>query len=125
MGLLKKISDPEIIQQVWMRAQESKKKEKPCPACRRPMAAVSTGPDLGSVELDVCHACYFIWFDDKELDKVPKASNREIRMREAANEPKIRRDPNDRISAYDDYGYDDGGMFDIADLLDAWIRWRR
>lgn len=98
---MNKISAPEIIQQVWIQAQKSKKKGKPCPACCRPMAAVSTGSELGEVELGVCHTCYFIWFDDKELNKVPKASDQEIRIREAASEPKIRRDPNDSVSGYD------------------------
>ena len=121
VGLLNKISDPTLIQQVWMRAkQENNPTGVPCPVCRRAMLVVTMAPQLGSVELDVCQTCFFIWFDHQELDKVPKASDAEIAKRVVANGPKLQR--SSTSGNPDGYDYDDQGLFDIADLLESWIR---
>ena len=123
VGLLQKISDPALIQQIWIRAkQENNPTGAPCPACRQAMLIVTTSQQLGSVELDVCHSCFFIWFDHHELDKVPKASDSEIAKRTAASEPKIQ--PPSTTESSDRYDYDDSDLFDIADMLENWIRWR-
>lgn len=43
---------------------------------------VHTAPEeLGSVELDICSNCQFIWFDAEELEKIPRASAKEIEDR--------------------------------------------
>jgi|GEM_PF-3542927 len=124
VGLLQKISDPKLISQIWVKAQAEKRAVgKSCPSCRRPMLVVATGPQLGSVELDICHRCFFIWFDNSELEKVPRASEAEIEKRTADSRPK----PSSTYAggaAGNDYFDDDDGVFDIADLLMSWLRWR-
>ena len=121
VGLLNKISDPTLIQQVWMRAkQENNPTGVPCPVCRRAMLVVTTAPQLGSVELDVCQTCFLFWFDHQDLDKVPKASDAEIAKRVLASGPKLQRSSTSEIS--DRFAYDNQDLFDIAVLLDSWIR---
>ncbi|NDD91231.1 hypothetical protein EBZ37_04010 [bacterium] len=74
IGLLNRISDSTLIQEIWIRAKsENSPTGKPCPLCRRLMLNITTGPKLGTVTLDVCQICYWIWFDPGELDKLPRS----------------------------------------------------
>jgi Zn-finger nucleic acid-binding protein len=121
-GLLKKLSNPTLIQQVWMRAkQENNATGGPCPACRRPMLVVSTGPQLGSVELDICQSCFFIWFDHQEFEKVPKVSNAKIAKRSAASAPKIT--PPSATKGPNNNNDDDTLLDFIGELLDFLDLW--
>ena len=128
VGLLQKISKPELITQIWMRAkQENRPVGKPCPSCRRAMLAITTGPQLGSIELDVCHTCFFIWFDNHELEKFPRASEREIENRIESGRPKPMPSstPTVGTGTYGYNDYDDNGVSIVASILDVFLmgRW--
>lgn len=90
-ALLQNLSRPELLGPVWRRArQENRRIGKRCASCRHPCLVVDTGPELGSMELDVCVNCQFLWFDPQELEKIPRATDEEIAARTA---PAVRPDP--------------------------------
>jgi Zn-finger nucleic acid-binding protein len=127
VGLLQKISNPQLINQVWAKAEkENRKGVKPCPACKRAMLIVTTGPQLGSIELDVCHNCFFVWFDNQELEKIPRATDQEIEKRIEAARPKPSANKSSSSSILDSIGNggdDDDGLDGIGDLLSSLFRW--
>ena len=48
-----------------------------CPCCQRKMSLVSIqNPEIkNNIEIDVCTACQFIWFDPGELESLPQVQN--------------------------------------------------
>jgi Zn-finger nucleic acid-binding protein len=75
LNLLSQVSKPELIAQLWHQAKaQNRPVGKPCPACRKKCLQVATAAVLGSVVLDLCPACHVVWFDDKELERIPKST---------------------------------------------------
>ena len=136
IGLLKKISDQAKIQEVWSRAkQENNRTGVPCPACQLAMLVVVTPPELGSVELDICHSCFLIWFDQQELEKVQKvhktlnaaAAKKAIAehegLRSRYNKVINRRvEPNNLRNVINPDYREDQYLLDVADLILFWVR---
>jgi Zn-finger nucleic acid-binding protein len=127
VGLLQKISNPQLINQVWAKAQkENRKGLKPCPACKRAMLIVTTGPQLGSIELDVCHNCFFVWFDHQELEKIPRATDQEIEKRIEAARPKPSANKSSSgitLDSVSNYGNNNDELEVVEDLLFFLLRW--
>lgn len=115
LTLLKKLSEPKKVQAFWMGAYKSgKTAQRNCPSCKRPMKEHHAGPDLGSIEIDICTTCQFLWFDAQELDHVPRASEKEIENRESEEQP--RRQPVNTGNIFNDPGQDDM----LYDLFNVW-----
>jgi Zn-finger nucleic acid-binding protein len=82
LTLLKNISDPKLIVDFWMAAKSlSEHDDRNCPSCTKLMLVHTAPEELGSVELDICSNCQFIWFDAEELEKIPRASQKEVEER--------------------------------------------
>lgn len=125
LGLLQKISDPKLIQQVWVKSQQIKKtSRKHCPLCRKAMLAVDTEPQLGSVELDVCDNCFYIWFDDRDLENIPKATEAEIQKRTAgiqATNPSVSNLQTLKNNDTENHS-NDNIIYDIVSHILTWLR---
>ncbi len=68
---LKHELDPSFLKDLWQRVRSgSFPKDRPCPACRKPMFCVST-QSSSSIVLDVCQVCTFVWLDYGELEQLP------------------------------------------------------
>lgn len=61
-------------QEIWMRAANAKPSLYKCPGCRQEMKEVLEPEWVGQFHLDVCRACWLIWFDHNEHPEIPKGS---------------------------------------------------
>ena len=74
LPVLCKLTDAPFRRQAWpsgiriLRAASV-----PCPVCRKRMEEVAVPVGKRTVQVDLCRACQFIWFDRGELESLPKA----------------------------------------------------
>lgn len=121
VGLMQIISEPKVIQQIWIKAKaENRVEGKPCPCCQRRMLTVTTSPQLGAIEVDICATCYFIWFDTHEIEKIPRATAAEIEARTPKSAPGLPPLPKSN-SANASFNYDEDEL--TADLIDLILSW--
>ncbi len=71
MGMLRRIADVDTMDQLWALAQAAGDGSRRCPACERPMKAAAIPTGTGSLPLDVCIRCYFVWFAAGEFEALP------------------------------------------------------
>jgi membrane associated rhomboid family serine protease/Zn-finger nucleic acid-binding protein len=71
MGMLRREVDLPTVDRLWSLALSAADGARRCPACERPMKTVLLPTGSGSLQLDVCLRCYFIWFDAKEFEALP------------------------------------------------------
>lgn len=71
LGILRRKMDEEVISNIWRKAVGGKDGAK-CPTCPRPMKLVEVALKTGTVEVDICSNCYHVWFDQSELEKLPR-----------------------------------------------------
>ncbi len=82
ISVLRKMVPQQVVHDLWLRArQDDAAKGADCPMCQQPMAEVPVQAGGGTVTLDVCTACQFVWFDAKKLEQLP-AVPREPSLRE-------------------------------------------
>ncbi len=80
--VLRKLVPEKLVKDLWLRArQEDAWPGKECPICHRAMAEVPVPASVGSVALDVCPACQFVWLDPMESGQLPSVK-REPSLRE-------------------------------------------
>jgi len=100
IALLRRSVDPDSVRQLWSRSRGGPSNpDRRCPSCTRPMVAVNVSDkkDGSILELDVCRSCQFVWFDSKELSRLPKPPPPPVepelpeRAREILARDKIRR----------------------------------
>ena len=74
-----------VIDQIWQMARASAvEKNRPCPACEKPMAVVVEEPGfIEPLRLDVCPSCQLVWFDPKEFQLLPRAKHEQVLSPEA------------------------------------------
>ena len=73
LQMLRKLIPPALVNQLWQRARsEGQPHKRSCPGCRRPMTEVSIRAGQRTERLDVCQGCHFIWFDQRELEHLPR-----------------------------------------------------
>lgn len=66
--LLRRTFTPESINPLWLHAIRGEGlRGCPCPSCRNPMTQVPLSQNA-AVNVDVCPACHFVWFDFHEID---------------------------------------------------------
>lgn len=76
LPVLQKAFPKRFISQLWRDARStSDVGQRSCPACGRRMKVVSLTGAGNPLYLDVCITCYFIWFDPKEFEQVPKTEH--------------------------------------------------
>ena len=82
LPVLRKVVPSALVHELWLRARQD---EAPagadCAVCRQPMVEVPVPTKNGTMALDVCTTCQFVWFDAKELEQLPSA-RREPSLRE-------------------------------------------
>jgi membrane associated rhomboid family serine protease len=72
LEFLRRNAAKEAIDKLWNAARNAAPRGAlPCPACERRMVEVEARSAGGSVEVDVCAPCHFIWFDAGELEALP------------------------------------------------------
>lgn len=72
MGLLRRTPVRDYVSRVWVLARSTTMAgPRLCPVCEGPMAEVPALPGYASPVLDVCRRCYILWFDPRELERVP------------------------------------------------------
>lgn len=77
-GTLRRTASARIVDHLWELARGvTAEGPRRCPACVRPMKTVSLALGPGSMELDVCTRCYFVWFDAAEFEELPQRSSKE------------------------------------------------
>ena len=71
--LLRRIFTPESINPLWLHAiAGTGHSGRLCPVCDKPMLEVKLADDA-EVNIDVCRACHFVWFDAGESEGlIPK-----------------------------------------------------
>ena len=75
VSLLRHIVNPAAMRELWSRTfNRTLPRHRPCPSCTVPMQEVAIGLATGSLTLDVCRACQFVWFDPREFEVMPPAS---------------------------------------------------
>lgn len=68
--LLRRTFTPESINPLWLHAIRNEGVSScACPSCGNNMTEVSLA-DEGSVRVDVCKLCHFVWFDMAETDSL-------------------------------------------------------
>ena len=66
--LLRRIFTPESINPLWLHAIDGTRHSgRLCPICDKPMVEVKLA-DNSEVNVDVCRACHFVWFDAGETE---------------------------------------------------------
>ena len=82
ISVLRKVAPNKLVNEMWLRArQDDASPGAECAICHRPMAEVPIHTNNGTMALDVCAACQFVWFDTKELEQLPSIE-REPSLRE-------------------------------------------
>lgn len=77
LQMLRKLVPPGIVNQLWQRARsEGHPHKRSCPGCRRQMTEVSIRAGQRTEQLDVCQGCHFIWFDQRELEHLPRRASK-------------------------------------------------
>ncbi len=72
VGLMRKLKDPKAVGELWLAARRAPLAEgRPCPSCTRAMHAIGSGEGRDHLELDVCLACHFVFFDPGEFGRTP------------------------------------------------------
>lgn len=73
LQMLRKITSPALVNQLWQQARtEGQPHNRSCPGCQRKMTEVSIRTGQRAEQLDVCQGCHFIWFDQRELERLPQ-----------------------------------------------------
>ena len=71
-GTLRRTANRRLVDQLWELARSATAAgPRRCPACERPMKAVTLPGDGSAMDLDVCTRCYFVWFDAAEYEAMP------------------------------------------------------
>lgn len=71
LGLLRRNAAGSAVDEMWRAARNaSPRGDLRCPACEQRMVEVEVRSPGGSVEVDVCAPCRFVWFDAGELEAV-------------------------------------------------------
>lgn len=68
LALLRKISDPRFINQLWRKSEDSDEGNIKCPVCNHAMKEVKLTGDL---ILDLCRYCQVVWVDVLEENQLP------------------------------------------------------
>ena len=75
MAVLRKAFSPTIVNLAWRAAQNGEGVTKRlCPTCTHRMAEVPVCIGDKTWKWDVCKICHFVWFDPREYEAVPAAS---------------------------------------------------
>lgn len=75
LQLLRKVIPGPVVNQLWQRGRAGTyPKKRSCPTCRRTMTEVPIQAKAGTEYVDVCSGCFFIWFDEREFESLPKVS---------------------------------------------------
>jgi membrane associated rhomboid family serine protease/Zn-finger nucleic acid-binding protein len=81
LSVLRKAVRRESVDYAWAAARDRRGfSSRPCPTCARDMTEVAV--EGGTMNLDVCRLCQFIWFDGGELESLPAAPVAVSRMAE-------------------------------------------
>ncbi len=72
VALLRKLIEPQFVNQLWQRALAATAGARGCPSCTRKMREVTVREPDGSLTLDVCAACHLVWFDPAEYERSPQ-----------------------------------------------------
>ncbi len=75
LSMLRRQAPVEYVGALWRQvraASDGFRSPKDCPSCRRRMVEVASPAPVEGIELDVCDACHFVWFDPGELDSLPR-----------------------------------------------------
>ncbi len=71
--VIRKAIPQSIINKIWQRAKSGGYKSyRNCPICMKDLPEVPIINDDKTICLDVCTKCYFVWFDCKEYESLPK-----------------------------------------------------
>jgi Zn-finger nucleic acid-binding protein len=80
--VLRKLVPENLVKDLWLRArQDEASPGAECPICHQAMAEVLVPAAAGTVALDVCAACQFVWLDPMESEQLPSI-RREPSLRE-------------------------------------------
>jgi len=72
LGLLRKTIGEKQTAQIWAKQFTDAEKEGcTCPVCLRKMKEITVEMPKGSLALDVCQPCNFVWFDAGECEFIP------------------------------------------------------
>ena len=82
LPILLKVAPQKPIRHFWQDAHSGKDLgNRPCPSCGRKMTVVPLADAGGSLTLDACLGCYFIWFDPGEFEHVPTTGRATMNVR--------------------------------------------
>ena len=119
--LLRRIFTPGSINPLWLHAiSGTGHSGRLCPVCDKPMLEVKLADDA-EVNVDVCRACHFVWFDAGETETlvpkkpVPPSEPMPQKAREAVALLKVEQ----LAKEAERREFNSGGLFwyDIADIL--------
>jgi len=92
LQMLRRITSPTIVNQLWQKARtEGQPHNRSCPGCRRKMTEVSIRAGQRAEQLDVCQGCHFIWFDQRELERLPRRALKPARTSDQHDDATERR----------------------------------
>ncbi len=85
MAVLRRALQPDCVTRAWAAAREGLGVAgRPCPMCDHAMIEVPVAVTNGTLKLDVCKLCQFVWFDPGELQTMPPAPPDPVKAREEA-----------------------------------------
>lgn len=74
LQMLRKLVPHRVVNQLWQSARsEGQPQKRSCPGCQRKMTEVSVRAGQRTEQLDVCRGCHFVWFDQRELEGLPRS----------------------------------------------------
>lgn len=72
LSILRKTGFKNEVNHLWWLAKEKTNfGGRPCPVCHFPMVGISLAEHGQTSDLDLCKACYSIWFDAHEYEAIP------------------------------------------------------
>lgn len=72
MPVIRRVVDQEAVSQMWNKLSIGQfSPGLDCPSCARATAEVEMEASGNSFHLDVCKRCRFVWFDPRELERLP------------------------------------------------------
>jgi len=87
IGVLRQLLPKPVVNTLWQAAISSPTSGSArCPGCTMSMQTFTTPVKGVTSTLDVCKRCYLIWFDDQELEALPKREKTEPELSPEAKE---------------------------------------
>jgi Zn-finger nucleic acid-binding protein len=75
LAVLRKRHDQKFLQDLWGAARSAiEVGKRACPACTRRMCEVELLAESDALHLDVCKTCFVVYFDEGEVERLPRSA---------------------------------------------------